>query len=250
MMIVIYIIVTVLVLLGLYFVVPYWARNLLRKKFLSAMGKSGQVCLTFDDGPNPESTLDILTLLEDLGIKATFFLIGENIEKHPDLCHKIMRQGHEVGDHGHRHVHAWTCPPFCAVIDLIRGSSAIKKQSDNKNLFWLRPPYGKLNLLTLCYVLLCRRKLAFWNIDPKDYLPQDPEQISAAVLERLTGGSVILLHERSFHSNKELKSNLTAIKMMVQEIKKQGYRFAKVSEASRGRPDTHSVKYMDESKKR
>ena len=62
-----------LLVLCLYFGVPYLARNLLRKKFLSAMGKSDQVCLTFDDGPNPESTPEILALLEDLGIKATFF---------------------------------------------------------------------------------------------------------------------------------------------------------------------------------
>jgi peptidoglycan/xylan/chitin deacetylase (PgdA/CDA1 family) len=198
--------------------------------------------LTFDDGPNPESTPEILSVLQELGIKGTFFLIGQSIEKYPDLCREIMRQGHEVGDHGHRHIHAWTCPPFCAVIDLIRGSLVLKKQNGSRQTFWLRLPYGKLNLMTLCYVLLCRRKLAFWNIDPKDYLPQPPEQISAMVLEHLTGGSVILLHERSLHPDKALEGNLTAIKMMVQEIKKQGYNFAKVSEAVRDRPDTNSVK--------
>ena len=230
MSIVINIMLAYFVVLCLYFVVPYWVRNLLRKKFLSAMEKSGQVCLTFDDGPNPESTLDILTLLEGLGIKATFFLIGENIQKYPELCHEIVKHGHEIGDHGYRHVHSWACPPFCAVIDLIRGSSVIKKHSDVKQHFWLRPPYGKLNLITLCYVLLCRRKLAFWNIDPRDYMAQPPEQISAFVLKELTGGSVILLHERSLHTNKELEGNLTAIKMVVQEIKKRGYSFSRLSD--------------------
>ena len=219
------------IVLCLYLGVPHLVRNLLRKKFLSAMGKSDQVCLTFDDGPNPESTPDILTLLEDLGVKATFFLIGENIKKYPDLCHEIIKQGHEIGDHGYRHVNAFACLPFCAVIDLIRGSSMIKKNSNVKQTFWLRPPYGKLNLITLFYLLLCRRKLAFWNIDPRDYLPQAPEQITATVLDQLTGGSVILLHERSLHTNKDLKGNLTAIKMMVQEIKKRKYSFARISDA-------------------
>jgi peptidoglycan/xylan/chitin deacetylase (PgdA/CDA1 family) len=219
------------VVLCLYLGVPHLARNLLRKKFLSAMGKGGQICLTFDDGPNPESTPDILTLLEDLGVKATFFLIAENIKKYPDLCHEIVNHGHEIGDHGYRHVNAWGCLPFCAVIDLIRGSSMIKKQSDVKQPFWLRPPYGKLNLITLCYVLLYRRKLAFWNIDPRDYRPQTPEQITATVLDQLTGGSVILLHERSLHTDKELEGNLTAIKMVVQEIKKRRYSFARISDA-------------------
>ena len=225
------IILAFMVVMGMYFIVPYWVRNLLKKNFMSTMKENGQVCLTFDDGPNLESTPDILILLEELGIKATFFLIGENVQKYPDLCREIVKHGHEIGDHGYRHVHAWACPPFCAVIDLIRGSAAVKKQSDTKKPFWLRPPYGKLNLITLCYVLLCRRKLAFWNIDPKDYLAQPPEQISAMVLKHLTGGSVILFHERSLHTNKELEGNLTAIKMVVQEIKKRGYSFARVSEA-------------------
>ncbi|MHC4962555.1 MAG: polysaccharide deacetylase family protein, partial [Planctomycetota bacterium] len=110
------------IVLCLYLGLPYLARILLKKKFLSDIGKDEQVCLTFDDGPNPESTPDILTLLDDLGVKATFFLIGENIKKHPELYHKIINQGHEIGDHGYRHVNACACLPFCAVIDLIRGS--------------------------------------------------------------------------------------------------------------------------------
>ena len=102
------------------------------------MKENHQVCLTFDDGPNPESTPDILALLEDLGVKATFFLIGENINKYPDLYHKIIKQGHEIGDHGYRHVNACACLPFCAVIDLIRGSSVIKKNGNTRQAFWLK----------------------------------------------------------------------------------------------------------------
>ena len=219
------------IVLCLYLGVPYLIRILLKKKFLSDMGKDDQVCLTFDDGPNPESTPDILELLEDLGVKATFFLIGENVKKYPDLYHKIIKQGHEIGDHGYRHINACACLPFCAVIDLIRGSSIIKKNGNIKEVFWLRPPYGKLNLLTLCYVLLCRRKLAFWNIDPRDYLAQPPEQISALVLKKITRGSVILLHERSFYTNENMEGNISAIKVIVQEIERRGYRFAMLSDA-------------------
>lgn len=225
-----YILLSYLIVIVLYFGVPYCVKNHLKKRFLSTTKKSGRICLTFDDGPNPESTPDILALLEELEIKATFFLIGQNVEKHPELFDEIVRKGHEIGDHGYRHVHAWACFPFCAVIDLIRGKSAIQKQYDAKPPFWLRPPYGKLNLITLCYVLLCRRKLAFWNVDPRDYQAQSPEVMSAVVLDQITGGSVILFHERSFYSNAALQGNLTAIKMIVQELRQNGYAFAKVSE--------------------
>ena len=230
--IVIYSMAAVLAVLGLYFVVPYYVRNCLRRRFLATVEEHAQVCLTFDDGPNPESTPDLLNLLDELEVKATFFLIGQNIEKYPELCGAIIQRGHEVGDHGHRHIHPWTCSPFCAAFDLFRGCLVLKKHSHSERPFWLRPPYGKLNLITLCYVLLNRRKLAFWSIDARDYQPQSPEDLSAYVLHHFRSGSVILMHERPFHRNKALEGNLEAIRTIVQEIKKRGYAFAKVSEAT------------------
>jgi peptidoglycan/xylan/chitin deacetylase (PgdA/CDA1 family) len=230
-MIVLYIILSLGVLLGLYFILPYWARNYLRRKFLLAIKESDLVCLTFDDGPNPESTLPILDLLEELDVKATFFLTGRNIQENPELYQEIVKHDHEVGDHGYRHVHPWMCLPFCSMKDLIRGNTVVKGGNHGKESFWLRPPYGKLNLVTLCYVLLYRRRLAFWNVDPKDYLPQPPEQLLASVLSHFKGGSVILLHETSLYTNKATKGNLVAIKMLVQEIQKRGYTFATVSQA-------------------
>lgn len=227
----IYIVLGICLALVLYFIVPYWARNVLKQKFLAGMRESGLVCLTFDDGPNPESTPEILDLLEELDVKATFFLIGQNIQKHPELCRKIIDKEHEVGDHGYWHIHPWRCLPFYAVKDLILGRATLKEESVSKDSFWLRLPYGKLNLITLLYVLLYRRRLAFWNVDPRDYVPQPPEQIYTSVLRHFKGGSVILLHERSIHTDKALEGNLTAIKMMVQEIKKRGYKFTTMSQA-------------------
>lgn len=232
MIIVIYILFAVLILLGLYFAVPYAARNILRACFIAKTQKSGCICLTFDDGPNPESTPEILLLLKELGIKATFFQLGRNVEKYPDLVRDIIEQGHEIGDHGYSHVHSWACVPFCALRDLLRGNATLKKHAGSDQTFWLRPPYGKLNLITLCYVLCSGRKLAFWNVDPKDYLAQPPEKLAAQVLKKTAGGSVILLHEVSLHTNKALEGNLLAIKIIVRELHNRGCSFATVSEAA------------------
>lgn len=244
MMTVIYIMLAGLVLAGLYFIVPYMVRNILLARFVAKIGQSHCICLTFDDGPNPESTPEILSLLNELAVKATFFLIGRNVEKYPDLCHEIIRHGHEVGDHGYRHVHAWKCLPSCAILDLLRGHRVLKKYAGSERAFWLRLPYGKLDLITLCYIFLSRRKLAFWNVDPRDYRPQSPENLSAKVLQNnITGGAVILLHERSFQAHPELKGNLEALKTIIQEFKKRGYPFIRISEAAGGIPIKNEEKY-------
>ena len=224
-------------ILGLYFVVPYCVRKLLKRKFLAIVKKNGHICLTFDDGPGPESTPVLLDLLDELEIKATFFLIGQNVEKYPELCQKIIQRGHEVGDHGHRHIHPWTCFPCCAAIDLFRGSLVLKKHADSARTFWLRPPYGKLNLMVLFYVLWNGRKLAFWDVDSRDYHAQPPEQLSSLVLQNCERGSVILMHERPFDTNHAFHGNLTAIKTIVQEMQRRGCTFATVSEAVEGTID-------------
>lgn len=230
----IYIIAAVLALPAVYFVMPYFARNAIRSKFLEKIEKSDCVCLTFDDGPNPQSTPKILSLLNELDVRATFFLVGKNIEEYPELLQEIINQGHEVGDHGYKHVHAWACFPFRAALDLFRGFSTVKKHINFNQGVWLRPPYGKLNLITLCYSLVYRRKLAFWNVDPRDYLPQSPETLSENVLKKINGGAVVLLHERWSDSNQSLESNLKAIEIIVKSVKNQGRHVVTLSEAVLG----------------
>lgn len=230
----IYLIAAIIALPGIYFVMPYFARNLFRSKFLKKIEKGDCVCLTFDDGPNPQSTPEILSLLKKSNVRATFFLIGKKIETYPDLFHEIINQGHEVGDHGYEHVHAWTCLPFRGALDLFRGYSTLKKFSNLNQGVWLRPPYGKLNLITLCYLLVYGRKLAFWNVDPRDYLAQSPRFLSEKVLKEARQGAVILLHERWFHSNRSLEGNLQAIETIIQDFKYQGRPLVTLSEAVLG----------------
>ena len=225
-----YVIIAIVIFIGMYFIVPYGLRNILRARFIARVKQSNRVCLTFDDGPNPESTPVLLSLLEELNVQATFFLIGKNVERHPDLLREIVKHGHEIGDHGYKHIHAWACCPFLAVVDLFRGHR-ILKQSLGFDHFWLRPPYGKLNMLTLLYVWVYKRKIAFWNVDPRDYIPQPPVQLYTEVLKSISGGSVILLHEKTMLSEKTLVDNMVAIKIIIQALRARGYTISKVSDA-------------------
>ena len=109
----------------LYILIPWGLKILIRKNFLGTVKKSACVCLTFDDGPDPKSTLKILQLLNEANAKATFFVLGKNIELHPELASKIVELGHEIGVHSYRHAHPWKCRPFQSLSDLVRGTNAI-----------------------------------------------------------------------------------------------------------------------------
>ena len=91
--------------------VPHLVKKLWRRRFLARIKSSGAVCLTFDDGPQPGSTDQILQVLEKFGAKATFFMLGKNVAKFPDLARRVLDSGHEVGEHSYRHSHQWTCDP-------------------------------------------------------------------------------------------------------------------------------------------
>ncbi|MHA2062632.1 MAG: polysaccharide deacetylase family protein, partial [Candidatus Sifarchaeia archaeon] len=162
----------------IYIVIPYLLSLFIRRRRLSALGKGKYSCLTFDDGPNPDLTPDLLELFKKKGVKATFFVLGENVKKYPQLAAKIVEHGHEIGEHSYSHAHPWKRNPFNQALDLINGGRAIKRYISSGNSQWFRPPYGKLNLITLLYVLLSRKKLAPWDIDTRDYQEHSSEKLA------------------------------------------------------------------------
>lgn len=213
-----------------YIIIPWGIGKLLRRKFLYKLKKSGLVCLTFDDGPDPKSTPEILRTLKEADIKATFFVIGENVNKYPDLALKITEMGHEIGGHSYQHIHPWKSRPFHSLQDIIRGNQIINKYLSSDKPFLFRPPYGKFNLITLLYVLFSGYRVVFWNIDPKDYEQKTADGIAAYLMERLSPGSIILLHDGRSESNDSGQLTALAVRMFLAKTKNKGIKFAKVSE--------------------
>jgi peptidoglycan/xylan/chitin deacetylase (PgdA/CDA1 family)/glycosyltransferase involved in cell wall biosynthesis/predicted RNA methylase len=184
-----------LLLLFSYFILPLWVERYWRMKFCRRIRKSGSVCLSFDDGPNPEATPMILELLQQYGAKATFFVTGENVEKYPDLIERILEHGHEIAEHSYGHSHPWKSSPWRSWSDLKLGERAIKPYVRSRGLVLFRPPFGKMNLMTLLYVWRTKKQVVFWNIDPKDYQQPSGETVAQFVYDRLAKGAVILLHD-------------------------------------------------------
>jgi len=146
------------------------------------------LCLTFDDGPDPESTTKLLYILDKFKIKALFFCNGRAAEKYPNLVERIKHEGHMVGNHGYNHLNGWTTSAKEYYNDIIRASLFTSGK-----LF--RPPYG---LLRPDQYFLLRKsfRIMFWDIMPYDFDKSLGAERSLEILnERIRPGSIIVLHD-------------------------------------------------------
>jgi peptidoglycan/xylan/chitin deacetylase (PgdA/CDA1 family) len=167
-------------------------------RLLIARGPSGSngVCLTFDDGPDPEFTPRLLDLLAKTKVPATFFLVGEAAERHPGLVRRIAEEGHVVGNHTFHHADARKTSPASYLAQVTRARILLRELSGQEvDLF--RPPYGSLTIATLLALWRAGQVVVLWSIDPKDY---PPTQVQAAI-DSLNespprAGDIVLLHDR------------------------------------------------------
>lgn len=151
--------------------------------------------LTFDDGPNPQVTPALLDLLAEHGAHATFFLLGEHAERHPDIARRIVAEGHAIGNHSYSH-------PRFANIDLdaqwveIERTDRILASIDGEQRHWFRPPSGALPLRMLADFARRRRGVAYWSYDSMDYKRESAATLSARLREYPPlAGDIVLLHD-------------------------------------------------------
>jgi len=154
---------------------------------------SRRVALTFDDGPD-SMTPRYLDLLDELGVLATFFLIGERAEQHPELVREYLRRGHQVASHGYDH----TRFPKLSRRELLeqceRTDGAIGGQLTGRS--WVRPPHGSLDAPALVTLVAAGYTIAMWSVDSCDYSERDPETLADRCAPGAVGaGDVLLFHE-------------------------------------------------------
>ena len=160
------------------------------------------VAITFDDGPHPEGTPAILDLLAAAGARATFFVIGEQVQRRPALAAEIVARGHEIALHGHRHRLQLRISAEAVRDDLARGVAAIEDASGRSPRFH-RPPYGIYSRAGLAAARGAGLKPLLWSRWGKDWRKfTTPRAIAARATENLAAGDVILLHDADFYSSK------------------------------------------------
>jgi peptidoglycan/xylan/chitin deacetylase (PgdA/CDA1 family) len=161
--------VTICMAVCLYFGVP-WIYGRRATILLTRKTKKHNVLvLTFDDGPGTRLTAPILHILEQHNAKATFFVLGRQVLGRGQIVREIVERGHQIGSHGYDHLNHWKVSPIRAIKDIRRGWQAIDDVLGIKRgIYPFRPPFGKLNLLSLLYLLLLRVPIFYWTRDLGD----------------------------------------------------------------------------------
>lgn len=164
--------------------------------------------LTFDDGPDPEHTPPLLDLLAAHGVKATFFLIGQKIEQHPELVRRIVAEGHLIGNHSYSH---WEFRNMTLRKQLseVHRTDVLLAAFDQRRHHRVRTPRGYLAAPLLLYFASHRRSFVHWSYDSLDYQPQPLEDLVARLRERPpVAGDIVLMHDDSSMACKALSTLL------------------------------------------
>lgn len=186
-------------------------------KTLTEDTKKKRVALTFDDGPDPNYTEKLLDGLKERDVKATFFLLGKQVDKYPDIVKRMYKEGHIIGNHSYDHVNLATLSATDAKNQISKTNEAIYKITGEYPQY-LRPPFGNepqnedvaKDMITV-----------LWDVDPLDWCCGSSTNVANKVEKSVKEGDIILLHDAS-------KSSVEAALQIVDELTEKGYEFVTV----------------------
>lgn len=199
----------------MYLVKPYIIKDIHTKNLVWRIHTSEkEIFLTFDDGPIPESTETTLSILNQFEAKATFFCVGDNVKKYPELFAKIIEQGHSVGNHTFNHLNGWKTTYDFYLKNVQKGNQYIQS-----NLF--RPPYGRMNNR---HIPILRKDyyIVLWSVLSGDFdVRLSPERCLANVIQHTKAGSIVVFHDNI----KAIKRAHYALPKMLEYFTEKGYSF-------------------------
>lgn len=188
------------------------------------------VALTFDDGPTAPSTAQVLDVLSEYGVKATFFVIGENLKKNPELSRRIHSEGHEMGNHTQSH--PWMFRMLFSSIreDILLCQEEIFKVTGYRPRFF-RQPIGINNPSVMKVIDGLGMVMVGWQARAYDAVPTEKDKVVHRILSRVRPGGIILLHDGcDGKTNPDRTATVEALKEIIPALKERGYQFKKVSE--------------------
>lgn len=194
------------------------------------------IALSFDDGPSPKFTPQILEVLNENDVRATFFAVGMRIEQFPDVA-KAIAAKHELANHSYSHPH-WSNPTKVEVQEEITKASDVMFQITGQKPWLFRPPEGFWNntVIEAAKELNYQTVMWSWRTDPKDWANPGVYQIVQRVVKNASPGEIIIMHDCGGNRSQTVQ----ALPLIIKELKAKGYHFVTVSDLLKLRPDTKS----------
>jgi len=186
--------------------------------------KEKVIALTFDDGPWPESTAQILDILKENNIKATFFVIGQNVKNNPDLLKRVISEGNAIGNHTWHHLYRFLSPQ-AATYEVSSTEDIIYKTTGIKpSLF--RPPGGIMTNGVASYAKNNKYALILWSSDSVDYSRPSVPRLINNVFRSAKPGGIVLMHDGGGNRS----NTIAALPEIIRRFRSQGYRFVTIPE--------------------
>ena len=198
-------------------------------RYASSGGKK-RVAITFDDGPHPKYTPQILDILAEYGVKATFFMVGSNVDYHPELVERVLAEGHEIGNHTYHHYHTVNMSSEVLIRDILACGETLSRFTGGKAPVLFRPPEGVFNEEIKA---LCKEKgytIVMWSIDTRDWAHTPIPDMIAGVRANLRDGAIILMHDFIGKNS----PTPTALRQLIPILQESGYEIVTVSRLLEG----------------
>ncbi|ACT96668.1 polysaccharide deacetylase family protein [Dyadobacter fermentans] len=195
---------------------PFWLKAFFPGFIWRIPAKEKVIYLTFDDGPIPDITEQVLELLAQYNAKATFFSIGANVQKHPDIYEKVKNGRHSIGNHTFNHMNGWKTEDAVYLENIRQCTEQL-----NLETMLFRPPYGRIRK-SQSRVVLQDKQIIMWDVLSGDFSPQiTPEICLKKSLQHTRPGSIVLFHD----SIKASKNMLYTLPRYLEHFSEQGYHF-------------------------
>ncbi len=193
--------------------------------FYQHKNSSKKIALTFDDGPHPTQTAEILDLLKEYDVKATFFVVGENVEQNPEIVLRELQEGHEVGNHTYTHPNLKTLNIPALSDEILKTEQLLYELCEYRPKLF-RPPCGFCEKDLVTSVSGMDYFIILWTIDTLDWNHNSIDAITSTILKNVSDGAIILCHDY-IAKNSPTKE---ALKRIIPALQKEGYQFVTISE--------------------
>lgn len=189
--------------------------------------KERVVALTYDDGPSPVYTPEILAILDKYRVKATFFMIGREMERYPDVVRDVLARGHEIANHTYTHPANIELDTTAQMIRELEQCQSVIEKMTGKKAHLFRPPRGLIDSTVFRIAQEEGYRTILWTVCADHHDAPTPEMMAARVFKLNRPGGIILAHDGSMISRWK---DVSATPLIIEGLKKQGYRFVTVSE--------------------